>query len=107
MVEATKSHQKIASNIRDLVVDPFSRWAEQHELRILNSHEEVQARIKEHSKQAQLVKKLRFQYFNKCRLVEDIEEEDKLAFQSPEKEASSPKQLPPPTIVLPVSGLCE
>jgi hypothetical protein len=101
MMEATKNHQKMASNIRDLVVNPFGRWAEQHEMRILNSHEELQARIKEHSKQADLVKKLRSQYFNKCRLVEDIEEENKLAFQSPDKESSSPKLPPPPTIVLP------
>lgn len=50
-------------------------------------------------KQTELVKKLRSQYFNKCRLVEDLEEENKLAFQSPE--ASSPKGKPPaPKIVL-------
>ncbi|WEW60065.1 Rho-GTPase-activating protein 8 [Emydomyces testavorans] len=100
MIEATKNHQKIASNIRDLVVTPFSRWAAQHEMWILNSQEELQTRVKEHSKQAELVKKLRSQYFNKCRLVEDLEEENKLAFQSPDKETGSPKQ-PPPTIVLP------
>ncbi|KAL1957078.1 hypothetical protein VTO42DRAFT_6336 [Malbranchea cinnamomea] len=103
MIEAEKNHQKIASNIRDLVVTPFSRWADQHEKRIVNSQEELQAAIKAHSKQAELVKKLRSQYFNKCRLVEDLEEENKLAFQSPD--AGSPKQQPrPPTIVLPDSA---
>ncbi|PGH00525.1 hypothetical protein GX51_05740 [Blastomyces parvus] len=103
MIEATKNHQKIADSIRELVVNPFGRWADQHELRILHSQEELQIRIKEHYKQAETVKKLRTQYFNKCRLVEDVEEENKLAFQSPEKEsASSPKAAPPPpTIVLP------
>ncbi|EFW14435.1 hypothetical protein D8B26_008288 [Coccidioides posadasii str. Silveira] len=100
MIEATKNHQKIASNIRDLVVTPFGRWAAQHEARILNSQEELQTRVKEHSKQAELTKKLRSQYFNKCRLVEDLEEENKLAFQSPDRETGSPKQAPP-TIVLP------
>ncbi|EEH40560.1 rho-GTPase-activating protein [Paracoccidioides lutzii Pb01] len=102
MIEATKNHQKIASSIRELVVNPFGRWADQHELRILNSQEELQIRIKEHHKQTEAVRKLRTQYFNKCRLVEDLEEENKLAFQSPEKEAAgSPKTQPlPPTIVL-------
>lgn len=102
MIEAEKNHMKIASNIKDLVVEPFGRWADQHEMRILNSQEELQARIKEHAKQSEVVKKLRSQYFNKCRLVEDLEEENKLAFQSPDTGSGSPKQNPPPpTIVLP------
>ena len=111
MMESTKSHQKIASNIRDLVVTPFGRWAAQHERRVTSSQEDLQARVKEHSKQLELVKKLRSQYFNKCRLVEDLEEEDKLAFQSIDAATGSPKQQQeqqqqhqPPTIVLPENG---
>lgn len=88
MEEASKSHKKIAQNIRDLVISPFSRWCDAHETRIQDSHEELQTRIKAHDKQAEAIKKLRSTYFNKCRLVEDLEEEDKLAFQDPE---SSPK----------------
>ncbi|PYH93480.1 RhoGAP and Fes/CIP4 domain protein [Aspergillus ellipticus CBS 707.79] len=98
MVEASKNHQKIASNIRELVVTPFRRWCDQHEARIQNSHDDLQARIKEHTKQVDLVKKLRSHYFNKCRVVEDLEEENKLAFQLPE---TSPKLKPTPKIVLP------
>ncbi|OJJ42944.1 hypothetical protein ASPZODRAFT_136806 [Penicilliopsis zonata CBS 506.65] len=98
MVEASKKHQKIASNIRELVVSPFSRWCDQHEARIQNSHDDLQARIKEHTKQVDLTKKLRSHYFNKCRVVEDLEEENKLAFQSPE---TSPKVHSTPKIVLP------
>lgn len=90
MEDASKNHKKIAQNIRDLVVNPFSRWCDAHEARIQDSHEELQGRIKAHDKQAEAVKKLRSSYFNKCRLVEDIEEENKLAFQDPE---GSPKQL--------------
>ncbi|EAQ90503.1 hypothetical protein CHGG_02438 [Chaetomium globosum CBS 148.51] len=90
MEDASKNHKKIAQNIRDLVVNPFSRWCDAHETRIQDSHEELQGRIKAHDKQAEAVKKLRSSYFNKCRLVEDIEEENKLAFQDPE---GSPKQL--------------
>jgi hypothetical protein len=98
MVEASKNHQKIANNIRELVVAPFRRWGEQHDLRVQYSHDLLQSRIKEHTKQADLVRKLRSTYFNKCRVVEDLEEENKLAFQDPE---TSPKVQPPPKIVLP------
>src|SRR5271168_515136 len=88
MEEAAKNHRKIASSIRDLVVAPFTRWCDAHESRVQNSQDDLQARIKLHDKQSETVKKLRSHYFNKCRLVEDIEEENKLAFQAPE---SSPK----------------
>lgn len=98
MVEASRNHQKIASNIRELVVSPFRRWCDQHEARIENSHDDLQSRIKEHSKQVDLVKKLRSHYFNKCRVLEDLEEENKLAFQAPE---TSPRAKPTPKIILP------
>lgn len=88
MEEAAKNHRKIAQSIRDLVVSPFTRWCDAHESRVQNSQDDLQARIKLHDRQAETVKKLRSHYFNKCRLVEDIEEENKLAFQDPE---SSPK----------------
>src|SRR6266516_3467880 len=95
MVEASKNHHKIASNIRELVVNPFTRWCDAHESRILNSQEDLQARIRAHDKQAENVRKLRSQYFNKCRLVEDLEEENKLAFQDPSAPETSPKQKIP------------
>jgi hypothetical protein len=98
MVEASRNHQKISNNIRELVVAPFRRWGDQHEMRVQYSHDLLQTRIKEHTKQAELVRKLRSTYFNKCRVVEDLEEENKLAFQDPE---SSPKVKPTPKIVLP------
>jgi hypothetical protein len=102
MVEASKNHQKIASNIRELVVNPFSRWCDSHSLRIQNSQDDLQSKIKAHDRQADAVKKLRSHYFNKCRLVEDLEEESKLAFKDPDKAKESPKpSSPPPKIVLP------
>src|SRR5271154_608156 len=102
MVEASKNHQKIAQNIRELVVHPFSRWCDAHSLRIQNSQDDLQGKIKAHDKQAQAVKKLRSHYFNKCRLVEDLEEENKLAFQEPEKiDSPKPQSPPPPKLVLP------
>lgn len=109
MVEATKNHQKIAQNIRELVVNPFSRWCDAHAMRVQNSQDDLQSKIKAHDRQAENVKKLRAAYFNKCRLVEDQEEENKFAFQDPqaqdkgkEKALDSPKGpiTPPPTIVV-------
>ncbi|KAH7152503.1 hypothetical protein B0J13DRAFT_265801 [Dactylonectria estremocensis] len=84
MQDASRNHHRIAQSIRDLVVNPFSRWCDAHEARIQDSQDELQVRIKAHDRQAEAIKKLRAIYFNKCRLVEDIEEENKLAFQDPE-----------------------
>ena len=100
MEEASKNHKKIASNISELVVLPFSRWCNAHEARVQNSQDDLQGRVKAHDKQAEVVRKLRSHYFNKCRQVEDLEEENKLAFQSPEK-TESPKPAMTPTIKFP------
>ncbi|KFA62599.1 hypothetical protein S40285_05195 [Stachybotrys chlorohalonatus IBT 40285] len=94
MQDASRSHQRIAQSIRDLVVNPFSRWCDAHEARIHESHEDLQARVKMHDRQAEAVKKLRSLYFNKCRLVEDLEEENKLAFQDPETSPNQNTQIP-------------
>ncbi|KAI4089190.1 MAG: hypothetical protein LQ344_005570 [Seirophora lacunosa] len=102
MQEASKNHKKIASNISELVVIPFGRWCDAHAARVQNSQDDLQGRVKAYDKQSDAVQKLRSQYFNKCRQVEDLEEENKLAFQSPEKtEGFSPKGIPTPTIKLP------
>ncbi|KAI9717543.1 MAG: hypothetical protein M1812_004684 [Candelaria pacifica] len=101
MNEASRNHRKIGANIRELVVNPFGRWCEAHEARIQNSQDDLQGRIKTHDKQAEVVKKLRSHYYNKCRLVEDLEEENKLAFQDPLNEAASPKVQAIPTVKLP------
>ena len=101
MGEAAKKHQKIGSNISELVIVPFGKWCDAHESRVQSSHDDLQSRIRAHDKQAEVVRKLRSTYFNKCRQVEDVEEENKLAFQDPEKE-HSPKATPKtPTLKLP------
>ena len=108
MDAAAKSHKNIASNISELVVVPFSRWCEAHENRVQHSQDDLQARLKAHDKQADYVRKLRSAYFNKCRQLEDLEEENKLAFQSPEnQEVASPKAAQTPTIKLPESQSVE
>ena len=97
MDQSASKHRKMATNIRELVVYPFGRWCDQHASRVQNSQDELQSRIKAHDKQAEVVRKLRSAYFNKCRLVEDLEEEDKFAFQEP-------MQTPPPTTTSPNAG---
>ncbi|KAI1636905.1 GTPase activating protein [Biscogniauxia mediterranea] len=94
MEDASKTHKKIAQSIRDLVVNPFSRWCDAHESRIQDSQDDLQARIKIHDRQVEAVKKLRSNYFNKCRVVEDIEEENKLAFQDPETSPKPSQNIP-------------
>jgi hypothetical protein len=101
MEDAAKNHRKIAQSIRDLVVNPFSRWCDAHESRVQESQDELQTRIKVHDRQAEAVKKLRSNYFNKCRLLEDLEEENKLAFQDPETSPSSKNQNIPEIKVSP------
>jgi len=75
--QAGKAHRKVAENIRALVLNPFSMWCEDHAERVNNSHEELLDLIKAYDRQHEQVKKLRSHYFNKCRLVEDMEEETK------------------------------
>ena len=96
MGEAARNHRKIASNIRELVVNPFARWCDQHSARVQNSQDDLQGRIKAHDRQAETVRQYRSSYFNKCRRVEDVDEEEKLAFQDPESAAAkgSPKAMP-------------
>ena len=94
MEDASKNHKKIAQNIRGLVVTPFSNWCDAHEARIAQSQTDLQALIKSHDKQSEAVKKLRSNYFNKCRLVEDIEEENKLGFQDPEVSPQQKQNIP-------------
>ncbi|KAH7132438.1 Rho-GTPase-activating protein 8 [Dendryphion nanum] len=98
MESASQNHHKIASNIRELVVSPFGRWCEAHAARVQNSQDDLQSRIKLHDRQADAVRKFRSQYYNKCRLVEDLEEEDKLAFQDPQSDAAQSPKVKVPTI---------
>ncbi|KAI9664930.1 MAG: hypothetical protein M1821_006378 [Bathelium mastoideum] len=95
MSEAAKGHAKIAASIRELVVTPFGRWCDAHAARVQNSQDDLQNRLKAHDRQADAVRKLRSAYYNKCRQVEDLEEEDKLAFQDPN---SANPQSPKPRI---------
>lgn len=104
MSEASRKHRKIASNIRELVVNPFSRWCDQHAARVQNSQDDLHNRVKAHDRQAETVRQYRSAYFNKCRKVEDLDEEEKLAFQDPNSAAATgspkPSHQPVPSITV-------
>lgn len=99
MSEASRNHRKIASNIRELVVNPFSRWCDQHAARVQNSQDDLHNRVKAHDRQAETVRQYRSAYFNKCRRVEDLDEEEKLAFQDPNSAAATGSPKPGPQSV--------
>lgn len=99
MNEAARNHRKIASNIRELVVNPFARWCDQHAARVQNTQDDLQGRIRAHDRQAETVKTYRSAYYNKCRKVEDLDEEEKLAFQDPNSAATTGSPKPGPQTV--------
>lgn len=99
MSEASRNHRKIASNIRELVINPFSRWCDQHAARVQNSQDDLHNRVKAHDRQAETVRQYRSAYFNKCRRVEDLDEEEKLAFQDPNSAAATGSPKPAPQTV--------
>jgi len=63
-----------------MVIRPFGRWSADHLVRVNHSHDELQTQVKQYDRQVAECKKLRQTYFNKCRLLEDFEEETNLAF---------------------------
>jgi hypothetical protein len=85
-----------------MVIRPFGRWSTDHLSRVNHSHDELQSQVKIYDRQVAECKKLRQNYYNKCRLLEDLEEETNLAFPVPatekgkevDKGEDSPKSPP-------------
>lgn len=99
MNEAARNHRKIASNIRELVLNPFARWSDAHATRVQNSQDTLHNRVRAHDRQADTVRQYRSAYYNKCRRVEDVDEEEKLAFQDPNLAAATGSPKPQPQSV--------
>ena len=70
----------MAQNLDAMVIRPFGRWSADHLARVNHSHDELQSQVKLYDRQLADSKKLRQTYYNKCRLLEDLEEETTLAF---------------------------
>ncbi|KAK2858470.1 hypothetical protein FQN49_004697, partial [Arthroderma sp. PD_2] len=105
MVEEQSIHHKISTSIQQLVIQEFSRWASDHETRVLTYEKALTSRLKEYSKQCEEVSNLNEKYLSRCRQIHDREQQELFAFQEPESATASPKHkqltLKAPTIVLP------
>jgi hypothetical protein len=92
-----------------MVIRPFGRWTTDHLNRVNHSHDELQSQVKSYDKQVEHCKKLRQTYYNKCRVLEDLEEETNLAFPTTpapptaeEKGKTKEKAKEPATVAAPV-----
>src|SRR5271170_6528104 len=63
-----------------MVIRPFNKWSADHLTRVNHSHDELQSQVKLYDRQVAESKKLRQTYYNKYRLLEDLEEETNIAF---------------------------
>jgi hypothetical protein len=82
-LQAGKNHVKVSQNLDAMVIRPFGKWTTDHLNRVNHSHDELQSQVKLYDRQVAESKKLRQTYYNKCRLLEDLEEETNLAFPVP------------------------
>lgn len=74
MGEEGKSHLAIASNMRDMVHLPFSKWADEHRQRVQYSYKVLRSKVKSYDKEHAEVQRAQKRYFNKCRLYEELKE---------------------------------
>ncbi|GEQ71910.1 hypothetical protein JCM33374_g5596 [Metschnikowia sp. JCM 33374] len=63
---------QIAASIRELVLQPFTKWCKEHESRIGYSEQVVTDKYKKYSASKTELERLQKKYFNKCRVVEDF-----------------------------------
>lgn len=71
-----KFHLQVAANIRTMVVIPFSKWSEEHATRVEYSQTTLKQKVKEYERELSEVHKSQKRYFNKCRLLEDLKDEN-------------------------------
>lgn len=68
------AHLEIARNIRELVLQPFSKWCKEHEQRVAFLELEIMEKHKLYVDGKARLEKLLKKYFNKCRLIEEFKE---------------------------------
>ncbi len=66
------SHLQIALNIKEMVIDPFSKWSQEHKQRIDYSEKILKSSLKVYKNKLKAVEKIQKKYFNKCRTLESI-----------------------------------
>lgn len=75
-------HLQIAGTIQETVIEPFSKWSDEHEERVAYSELVIRDKYKQFVSARSNLEKLQKKYFNKCRVVEEFKtqfSEEKLA----------------------------
>lgn len=65
-------HLVIASNIETLVLQPFSKWCDDHRKRVEYSEKTLKSNVNNFQKSKKYVSKLEQEYFNRCRQLEEF-----------------------------------
>lgn len=65
-------HLQIASNIKVLVLDPFSKWCKEHKQRVEFSESMIFEKHKAFKASRNSLDKVQKKYFNKCRMLEEF-----------------------------------
>ncbi|ODV73019.1 GTPase-activating protein RGD2 CYBJADRAFT_128138 [Cyberlindnera jadinii NRRL Y-1542] len=97
MVREGETHYTIGTNIRQMVVDPFTKWSEEHAQRVHYSEAILNNSLKVYNTKYKVVEKVSKKYFNKCRVFETLKhgmtEEEVVAQLSLEEEEDDDKPV--------------
>ncbi|CAA90505.2 RhoGAP Rga8 [Schizosaccharomyces pombe] len=72
-----KQHIRIAKDLETLIIAPFSKMSIDHSQKLQTSQQVLTNQIKSYEKKYYTLKKTKSAYYNKCRNLEDYEEESK------------------------------
>lgn len=88
--DEARQHAHIASSIKSMVIDPFTKWSSAHQNRITVSQTELQRLLKVYNGDLQSMTRAQHRYFNRCRLDEDnVEDAENSSASSPEESETS------------------
>lgn len=65
-------HLQIAGTIQETVIEPFTKWSNEHEERVAYSELVIRDKYKQFVSAKIVLDKLQKRYFNKCRVVEEF-----------------------------------
>jgi hypothetical protein len=72
MAKEGETHLTIGSNIRQMVIDPFSKWSADHRERVNYSQDILKNSLKVYNNKFRLVVRIQKKYFTKCRTFESL-----------------------------------
>lgn len=92
------NHLQIATNIRVMVLEPFTNWCHEHRKRVEFSEQTLGEKYKAFRSQKQQVERLQKKYFNKCRMLEEFKlhySEDELQEELKDLEFAAKQDVAP------------